>query len=94
MVRTSPHLKPRAQKGLLMAKKVSLKLGLEPNGECWCGCGGVTSPGTFWLPGHDSTAREAVLKREFGDTVDLLYSLGYGPGRRNAITGEDETERS
>lgn len=74
-----------------MAKQVSLRLGLEPNGECWCGCGAVTSPGKFWLPGHDSTAREAVIKREFGDTVDLLYSLGYGPGRRNAVTGEEPT---
>ena len=62
---------------------------LQPNGQCWCGCGGLTAPDKFWL-GHDSTARKAVLERKFGDTVDMLYVLGYGPGRRNAITDEDE----
>jgi len=74
-----------------MAKTGSRTYDLKPNGECWCGCGGSTALGKFWLPGHDSTARQAVIEREFGDTVDMLHALGYGPGRRNAITGEGST---
>ena len=85
---------PQYWKGVLMARKGSLRYNLQPNGQCWCGCGGQTAPGKFWLPGHDSTARKAVLERKFGDTVDMLYVLGYGPGRRNAITDEDEAPRA
>jgi hypothetical protein len=77
-----------------MAKTGSLRHNLKPNGECWCGCGGVTALGKFLIPGHDSYARKAVLEREFGDTVDLLDALGYGPGRRNAVTGEEPTAGS
>ncbi len=68
----------------------SLRRGIKPEGVCWCGCGQATTLGKFWIPGDDSKALRAVIEREFGDTVDFLDALGYGPGRRNAMTGEPE----
>jgi hypothetical protein len=34
---------------------------LIPTGECWCGCGGETERGSFFLPGHNKVAESAVL---------------------------------
>ena len=75
---------------MAMRRTGSLRRGIKPEGVCWCGCAKETTLGKYWLPGHDSLAVKAVMEREFGDRVDFLDALGYGPGRRNAMTGEQE----
>lgn len=66
----------------------STRRGLKPEGVCWCGCGESTTLGKFWIPGHDAKALRAIIDRDFGDTVDFLDALDYGPGKRSAMTGE------
>jgi hypothetical protein len=57
---------------------------LMPTGECWCGCGGETSVGAFFLTGHDKVAEAAVVKVNYGSVPNLLIEHGYGPGGKNA----------
>lgn len=56
---------------------------LLPTGTCWCGCGGATSPGNFWAPGHDKRAEAAVIMLKHGSVAEFLVHEGFGPGRRN-----------
>jgi hypothetical protein len=57
---------------------------LQPNGECWCGCGGLTtSARAFFIPSHDRIAEAALIKLEYGSIVNMLAKHGFGPGGRN-----------
>ncbi len=56
---------------------------LLPTGECWCGCGGETSIGSFFLPGHDKAAEAAVISVEYGGAPRFLVQHGYGPEGKN-----------
>ena len=51
----------------------------EPTGKCWCGCGKPTK--SYWCPGHDRDAQQALLDIVYGTgtTADWLARLGYGP---------------
>lgn len=53
---------------------------LLPTGSCWCGCGGETGIGSFFLAGHDKTAESAVILVEYGGVPEFLVHHGYGPG--------------
>jgi hypothetical protein len=57
---------------------------LMPTGECWCGCGGETSLGAFFLTGHDKRAESAVLKVVYGNVPNFLVEHGYGPDGKSA----------
>jgi len=57
---------------------------LLPTGECWCGCGGTTSIGSFFLAGHDKVAESAVILLRYGGVPEFLQHHGFGPGGRNA----------
>jgi hypothetical protein len=56
----------------------------EPNGLCWDGCGEATSPGSFFLAGHDKRAQAylAVI-RERRTIADELFKEGLVPGQRD-----------
>ena len=56
---------------------------LLPTGECWCGCGGETTIGAFFLAGHDKAAEAAVISVEYGGVQQFLVRHGYGPDGRN-----------
>lgn len=57
---------------------------LRPTGTSWCGCGGKTSKGAFFVSSHDRTAEAAILKLHFGGTIPgMLAAHGYGPGGKN-----------
>lgn len=56
---------------------------LEPNGECWCGCGEATGPKAFFVPGHDRIAESGVIALRYGGVAELLAHHGFGPGGRN-----------
>ena len=56
----------------------------EPTGKCWCGCGGETRPGSYFLPGHDTQARAALEKREYGNLANMLAHHGFSP--ENGVT--------
>jgi len=56
---------------------------LIPTGDCWCGCGGETERGSFFLPGHDKVAESAVLLIEYGGVPEFLAKHGYAPGGIN-----------
>ncbi len=57
-----------------------------PTGKCWCGCGGDTERGSFFLKGHDKKA-EKGLRELLGwkDIPTFLseHDFGDGPGKRN-----------
>ncbi len=63
---------------------------LLPTGECWCGCGGDTTQGNFFLPGHDKVAESAVINIEYGSVADFLVAHGFKPGGRNPRVELDE----
>jgi hypothetical protein len=56
---------------------------LLPTGYCWCGCGGETGLGSFFLPGHDKVAESAVILIEYGGVPAFLSKHGYAPGGKN-----------
>ena len=58
---------------------------LLPNGACWCGCGSDTTPGNFWVPGHDKRAEAAVINLKYGSVAEFLVEHGFGPGGRNGV---------
>jgi len=51
-----------------------------PIGKCWCGCGGDTKPGRFFIITHDRKAESRVLTQEYGSIADFLEAHGYQPG--------------
>lgn len=63
-----------------------------PTGMCWCGCGGETKPGKFFIQHHDATAYSCLRKvfRSDTDTNDglanILATLGFDAGRKG-VTG-------
>ena len=62
---------------------------LLPTGECWWGCGAEASIGSFFLPGHDKTAKSAVISVEYGGVPRFLVQHGYGPGGKNPLHDAD-----
>jgi hypothetical protein len=56
---------------------------LEPTGTCWCGCGGETRPGSFFISNHDRIAEARVIRSEYGSIAGLLAAHGYGPGGKS-----------
>jgi hypothetical protein len=54
----------------------------RPTGACWCGCGGQTVQGRFFVAGHNRRAEAALVRLEYGSVVRLLEEHGYGPGGR------------
>ena len=65
-----------------------LKTRLMPTGSCWCGCGGETAIGSFFLSGHDKVAESRVIQVKFGGVPELLAHYGYDPLGRNDLNGE------
>lgn len=61
----------------------------QPNGRCWCGCGGETK--RFFLPGHDSVALFSALRTEYGDVPGFLNAHGYGPQTRSLSNSSEST---
>ncbi|MCL5962671.1 MAG: hypothetical protein M1358_25740 [Chloroflexi bacterium] len=56
---------------------------LELSGTCWCGCGRETGRGSFFLPGHDKAAGDAVILVEYGSVREFLEAHGYSPEGKN-----------
>lgn len=52
---------------------------LLPTGACWCGCGGETAIGAFFVINHDRIAEAAVMRAEYGSIAAFLKAHGYGP---------------
>lgn len=66
---------------------------LMPTGECWCGCGGETSIGAFFLTGHDKTAESRVIAECYGNVANFVSAHGYAPNGRfwsRAFKGDGE----
>lgn len=55
----------------------------RPDGRCWCGCGEGPGPGRYFKPGHDAFAQNKVREMLWGDVVNFLTDLGFGPDARN-----------
>lgn len=47
----------------------------EPNGRCWCGCGGRTNDKRLFQMGHDATARQKLSETLSGEDVQAFYEL-------------------
>jgi hypothetical protein len=56
---------------------------LLPTGSCWCGCGGDTGRGSFFLSGHDKVAESAAILMEYGGVPECLDKHGYAPGGKH-----------
>ncbi|HLF43023.1 MAG TPA: hypothetical protein VJA46_05785 [Acidimicrobiia bacterium] len=54
-----------------------------PTGECFCGCGGATPVGSYFLQGHDRRAESRVIEMVYDSVVGFLVQHGYGPGGKN-----------
>ena len=55
--------------------------GLQPTGECFCGCGSATPPGKFFVASHDRRAEAAVIRERYGSIAAFVAHHGFGPGR-------------
>lgn len=67
---------------------------LLPTGNCWCGCGGETGRGSFFLPGHDKVAESAVILVEYGGVPEFLDKHGYSPSGKNPRVAVAEWHRA
>ena len=54
-----------------------------PDGKCWCGCGETTGRGSYFRQGTDRRAEKWLMRLHYGEVVEMLWSHGYGPGRKN-----------
>lgn len=52
---------------------------LAPTGSCFCGCGGATKRGRFFVSTHDRVAETAVIREEYGSIAAFVVAHGYGP---------------
>ena len=48
-------------------------------GQCFCGCGGATKPGRFFVQTHDRVAETAVIREKYGSIAAFVVAHGYGP---------------
>lgn len=71
--------------GQLAEEKAAKKDKPEPKPKklgipCLCGCGGMTKPGSFFIPGHDARTKGFVIKVNKGkmDASCLRTALDYG----------------
>ncbi len=44
----------------------------EPNGTCYCGCGGAPKPGKFFVITHDRRAEARVIRERFGNIATFV----------------------
>jgi hypothetical protein len=44
----------------------------EPNGTCYCGCGGTPKPGKFFVITHDRKAEARVIRERFGNIATFV----------------------
>ena len=51
----------------------------QPTGLCWCGCGGKTNAGKYFIPGHDRKAEAALVKMKYGNIAGMLAHHGFCP---------------
>ena len=58
---------------------------LLPTGECWWGCGAEASIGSFFLPGHDKTAKSAVISVEYGGVPQVPSAARLRTGRQESL---------
>lgn len=56
--------------------------GVRPTGSCFCGCGRETSPGRYFVQGHDRKAATTLdaISNPNRPILDRLIAAGYGPG--------------
>lgn len=66
---------------------------MQPTGQCWCGCGGGTQPGRFFLANHDRVAGAAVIEVVYGGIPQLLAAHGLGSGGRIPRRERDQLRR-
>lgn len=59
---------------------------LIPTGYCWCGCGGETTLGSFFLSGHDKRAQAALLALSRGSVAALLWARGFDSTPGHTVT--------
>jgi hypothetical protein len=52
---------------------------LTPTGSCFCGCGGATKPGRYFVQTHDRVAETAVIREKYGSIAAFVVDHGYGP---------------
>ena len=44
----------------------------QPNGTCYCGCGGAPKPGKFFVITHDRRAEARVIRERFGNIATFV----------------------
>ncbi len=67
------------------------KGGIQPTGECFCGCGRQVEAGAFFAQGHDKKATMYLDGIFHGGSIAArVVAHGYGPGGRNL---RDHTEK-
>ena len=65
-----------------------------PTGDCWCGCGSETTPGNFFVPGHDKVAESAVINLKYGSVAEFMVAHDFGPSGRNPRSEMDDWRRN
>jgi hypothetical protein len=45
---------------------------VRSNGSCYCGCGGTTKPGKYFVITHDRKAETRVIRERFGNIATLV----------------------
>ena len=59
---------------------------LTPTDSCFCGCGGATKPGRFFVQTHDRVAETAVIREKYGSIAAFVVAHGYGPEAPVSVT--------
>ena len=60
---------------------------------CWCGCGESTQAGSAFVASHDRIAEAAVIRSEYGSSVEFLRRHGFGPGPEDRHARDAATRR-
>lgn len=45
---------------------------VQPNGRCYCGCGGTPKAGRFFVVTHDRKAEARVIRERFGNIAAFV----------------------
>ena len=54
----------------------------DPTGVCFCGCGGATPPGKFFVQTHDRVAEARVIREHYGSIAAFVRAHDHGAGVR------------
>jgi hypothetical protein len=62
---------------------------VQPNGLCWCDCGELAKPGSYFVQGHDKRAERYLTAIEGSHSIaERLAAQGFIPGSGRSLCDE------